>query len=206
VNGLGHRLAIVIAVWLGVALTTTAASAQPIGRLEIGQAAPDFNLGGADGGKHALADYRGRIVVLEWTSPVCPYTALKYRSGRVQAMQRRARKDGEVWLAIDTAAPGRPGHLTPAAARSRIARLHASLSAFLFDEDGAVGRLYGAKVTPSFFVIGRDGALAYQGVMDEEPTAGAPGRNDLKAALDDLEAGRPVRLAETKAYGCAVEY
>jgi peroxiredoxin len=200
------RVLVALFAW---ALLAAPVSAQPlpVGRLEIGAHAPGFTLSGADGRPHALSDYAGRIVVLEWTSPVCPYTAMKYRSGAVQTLQRRALKAGAAWLAIDTAAPGRPGHLTPVAATARIHRLHARVSAFLFDEDGAVGRLYGAKVTPSFFVIGRDGDLAYQGDLDPEPgDVAAPARNDLKAALDALAAGRPVRLAETRPYGCAVEY
>ncbi len=31
-------------------------------------------------------------------------------------------------------------------------------------------------------------------------------REYVSAAIDDLAAGRPVRTAETKAYGCSVKY
>jgi hypothetical protein len=191
---------------LGLALAASAL-AQPLGRLDPGATAPGFSAAGADGRRHALADYAGRILVLEWTSPVCPYTAAKYRSGAIQGLQREARRVGAAWLTIDTAPPGRPGHLTPAAARARIARLGANPSAFLFDETGSVGRLYGAKVTPSFFIIGRNGRLAFEGAMDdEEPSkTGAP-RNYVAEALQDLAAGQSVRTPEAPVYGCAVEY
>jgi len=145
--------------------------------------------------------------VLEWTSPVCPFTALKYKNGAMQALQRHAAERGIVWLSIDTAAPDRAGYLTAAGARARITKTHAKLTAFLFDPDGTVGRTYGAKVTPSFFVIDRDGKLAYEGDMDDLGL-GQPGtgRKYVQSALDQLTGGRPVSVAETQPHGCAIEY
>ena len=46
------------ALVLGAAISSAAFSA------EVGEAAPEFNLDGSDGQAHALADYRGRHVVL----------------------------------------------------------------------------------------------------------------------------------------------
>ena len=176
-------------------------------RVEIGQRAPDFTLHGADGRPHRLADYAGKVVVLEWTSPVCPYTQMKYKSGAMQTLQAQARADGDVWLSIDTAAADRPGFLSPVAAKARIRAVHATVSAFLSDPQGKVGRLYGAKVTPTFFIIGPDGKLAYQGAMDDDPEVDDfKGRNYVRDALDDLAAHKPARTAETRTYGCAVEY
>ncbi len=184
-----------------------AAAQDSVGRVEITQPGPNFALTGADGRLHRLSDYAGKVVVLEWTSPVCPYTELKYKSNAMQRLQARARRVGAVWLSIDTAAPDRPGYLSSAAAKIRIARLHATVSAFLSDPDGKVGRLYGAKVTPTVFILGKDGKLAYQGAMDDGPDSDdLKGRNYIREALDDLAAGRPVRTVETRPYGCAVEY
>ena len=98
----------------------------------------------------------GKLVVLEWTSPVCPFTAVKYKSGAMQALQHYAASQQIVWLSIDTAAPDKAGYLTPAAARERIAQTHATITAFLFDLDGNIARSYGAKTTPSFFVVNRE--------------------------------------------------
>lgn len=176
-------------------------------RVDIGAAAPDFSAMGADGQAHRLGDYAGQVVVLEWTSPVCPYTALKYEKGLMQALQRRAARQDVVWLSIDTAAPGRAGYLTPEAARARIAKTGARVTAFLSDPDGAVGKAYGARTTPSIYVIGQDGRLAYQGALDDDPGRKAPGgRSYLGDALVDLATGRAVRTPETRSYGCAVEY
>jgi AhpC/TSA family len=175
--------------------------------LQVGATAPAFTARGADGKVHSLNDYAGKIVVLEWTSPVCPFTAVKYKSGAMQALQRYAAERRVVWLSIDTAASDKPGYLTATAARERIARTGSKISGFLFDVNGRIGRGFGAKTTPSFFIISRGGKLAYEGAMDDENSAGtASPRDYIRAALDDLDANRKVATPETQPYGCAIEY
>jgi peroxiredoxin len=183
------------------------AHATGLNRLNPGAPAPAFSAKGADGKHHSLRDYAGKLVVLEWTNPVCPFTAVKYKSGAMQALQRYAASHNVVWLSIDTAAPDKAGYLSAAAARARIAQTHATVTAFLFDLDGNIARSYGAKTTPSFFVVDRDGNLAYQGAMDEQVFADQPyGHEYMKSALDDLVAGHRVREPQTQPQGCAIEY
>jgi peroxiredoxin len=183
------------------------ATATGLSRVAIGAPAPSFTASGADGTQHSLRDYAGKLVVLEWTNPVCPFTAIKYKNGSMQALQRYASSKEIVWLSIDTAAPSRAGYLTPAAAKKRVSKTHATVTAFLFDIDGNIARSYGAKTTPSFFIIDREGKLAYQGAMDQQVFADDPaGHEYVKTALDDLIAGRHVQASETQPQGCAVEY
>ncbi len=145
--------------------------------------------------------------MLEWTSPVCPFTAVKYKNGAMQALQRYAAAHDIVWLSIDTAAPDKAGYLSAVAARARVAQTAAMITAFLFDHDGSIARRYGAKTTPSFFVVDRNGRLAYQGAMDDQIFADQDtGREYLKSALADLRAGRRVADPETQPQGCAIEY
>jgi peroxiredoxin len=183
------------------------AQATGLSRVDVGAQAPQFTAKGADGKQHSLRDFAGKLVVLEWTNPVCPFTAVKYKSGTMQALQRYAASQQIVWLSIDTAAPDKAGYLTPAAARARIAQTHATVTAFLFDVDGNIARSYGAKTTPSFFVVNRDGKLAYEGAMDDQVFADQDaGRQYVKSALDDLVASRRVQKTETQPQGCAIEY
>jgi peroxiredoxin len=183
------------------------AHAAEIGRVKVGVAVPAFSANGADGRRHNLHDYAGKLVVLEWTNPVCPFTAVKYKSGAMQALQNYAASHDIVWLSIDTASPEKAGYLSTAAARARIAQTHAKVTAFLFDLDGSIARSYGAKTTPSFFVVDRHGKLAYQGAMDDQVFADdATGREYMKSALADLIDGHRVQTSETRPQGCAVEY
>lgn len=199
--------AITASAWLFCCLIAGGAKADELGRVEIGQPAPDFVATGLDSKPHRLSDFRGRVVVLEWTSPVCPYTAMKYHSGAMQALQLQARRQGAVWLSIDTAAPNRLGFLSPKAAAARVRKLRATVTDFLSDPDGRIGRTYGAKSTPQFFVIGADGRLVYQGAMDDGPESDdARGRNYMRDALTAVAARTPLKVTETKPYGCPVEY
>jgi hypothetical protein len=183
------------------------ASAEGLQRIQIGATAPPFSAKGADGRQHRLSDYGGKLVVLEWTSPVCPFTAVKYKNGAMQDLQGFAAAHSIIWLSIDTAAPNRAGFLSAPAARARVRQTHSKVSAFLFDPDGHIARGYGAKTTPSFFIVDRSGRLAYQGAMDEQVFADDHvGHEYVKSALDDLIAGRPVQNVETQPQGCAIEY
>lgn len=97
------------------------AYATGLSRVNPGAQAPTFSAQGADGKRHRLRDYSGKLVVLEWTNPVCPFTAVKYKNGAMQALQRYAASHDVVWLSIDTAAPDKAGYLTAAAARAHCA-------------------------------------------------------------------------------------
>jgi peroxiredoxin len=201
------RAALGLSIALACAGIADPSHATGLGRVDAGKPAPQFTAKSADGARHSLHDYAGKLVVLEWTNPVCPFTAVKYKSGAMQALQRYAADHGIVWLSIDTASPDKAGYLNAAAARARIAQTHATVTAFLFDLDGNIARSYGAKTTPSFFVVDRDGKLAYQGAMDDQVFADqAQGHEYMKSALADLIAGHGVQTPETKAQGCAIEY
>ena len=184
---------------------TAEAGAMPM----AGQAAPAFTLVDADGTQRSLADFRGRTVVLEWTNEGCPYVQ-KHYSGAMQALQREAVGDGVVWLSIISSAPGTQGHVEGEAARQWKTRTNGASTHLLLDPTGEVGKLYGAKTTPDMRVIDGDGRLVYVGGIDDRPTNKVEdldgANNYVRAALDDLEAGRPVHTAFATPYGCSVKY
>src|SRR6476659_3556181 len=69
----------------------------------VGGIAPPFNLKGLDGKTHSLADYAGKVVVLEWLNPGCPFSN---RHAEEKTMTTLAAKYGEVvWLGIDSSSP-----------------------------------------------------------------------------------------------------
>ena len=185
-----------------------AAIAQGAGPV-LGQPAPNFSAPDADGKTRSLSQYRGKTVVLEWTNHDCPYVK-KHYSGNMQALQRDATRDGVVWLSIVSSAPGEQGHVTGAQAKQLTASRGASPTAVLLDPSGAVGRLYGAKTTPHMFVINPQGRLAYAGGIDDVATNKVEdlkrAKPLVKLALADVKAGRPVAIASSRPYGCAVKY
>ncbi|MDY6922844.1 MAG: redoxin domain-containing protein [Pseudomonadota bacterium] len=187
------------------AAATAEAGAAPA----AGQAAPAFTLVDAEGAQRSLADFRGKTVVLEWTNEGCPYVQ-KHYTGAMQALQREAVADGVVWLTIISSAPGTQGHVEGEAARQWKARTNGSATHLLLDPTGQVGKLYDAKTTPDMRVIDGEGVLRFVGGIDDRPTNKVEdldgANNFVRAALDDLEAGRPVRAAFATPYGCSVKY
>jgi peroxiredoxin len=172
--------------------------------------APAFTLVDAEGVERSLADFRGRTVVLEWTNEGCPYVQKHYEAGAMQALQREATGDGVVWLTIISSAPGQQGFVEGDAAREWQSRNNAAATHLLLDPEGTVGRLYDARTTPDMRVIDPEGRLLFVGGIDDRPTnkiedlEGA--NNYVKAALADMDAGRPVATPFATPYGCSIKY
>jgi len=169
--------------------------------------APDFALKDTEGKEFRLADYvaAGNVVVLEWFNPDCPFVRKHHEKNKTMATLSAAYRDRNVvWLAVNSGAPGKQGNGVD---RNRRAREDYGISyPVLLDEDGTVGRAYGAKATPHMFVID-DGRIVYAGAIDDNPTPGTLGEtNYVRKALDAVLAGEPVEVTESKPYGCSVKY
>ena len=177
---------------------------------KVGEPAPGFTSGATTGSPVSLGSYKGKIVVLEWTNHDCPYVRKHYETGNMQSLQREATGQGIVWLSVISSAPGTQGHVTPAQADELTIARKATPTAVLLDDKGVVGRLYGATTTPHMYVVDKAGLLVYAGAIDDRPTsrrADVPGANNyVRAALEAVAAGQPVKTAVTRAYGCTVKY
>lgn len=176
----------------------------------VGAPAPDFTLTDAHGQQRGLAEFKGTYVVLEWLNPECPFVRKHYGTGNMQALQQELTGRGVTWLSINSSAPDKQGHLTPATAQAFIAEQGSAATAVLLDPAGEVGQRYGAKTTPHMFVITPEGTLLYAGAIDDRPSADpadVPGAtNYVRQALQEAQRGQPVSVAETKSYGCSVKY
>lgn len=176
----------------------------------VGQPAPVFTATDSNGKVHRLSDFKGKPVVLEWTNAGCPFVKKHYGAGNMQASQAAATKGGAVWLTVNSGAPGKQGHVDPAAANAEVAANKGKATAYLLDPTGVMGRAYDARTTPHIYVIDAKGVLAYAGAIDDKPTADPAdikGATNLAlAALADVKAGKPVRQATSKPYGCSVKY
>jgi peroxiredoxin len=181
----------------------------PLGHIVIGAQAPDFAVQGADGKLHKLSDYRGKTVVLEWTSPICEFTALHYNSGNMQALQKYGLDQGVVWLLVDSAEVGAPDYLDAVAANQRIAAMRSPATTLLIDSNGKLGLTYGAVTTPSVYIIDKEGRLRYQGAVDDNPWGSGTqdvAHSYVRQALVALAKGTAIASAANRPYGCSVKY
>jgi len=177
---------------------------------EIGKPAPAFTLPTCESKSVSLSDYKGKVVVLEWTNYGCPFVMKHYGSGNMQKLQADAAAKGVVWLSICSSAPGKQGYAAPADALKACSEKNSAATAYLIDESGATGHAYGAKRTPEMYVINVDGILVYHGAIDDKKSADpadiAKAKNLVAAAIDETVAGKPVSIPETEAYGCSIKY
>ena len=177
---------------------------------KVGTAAPAFSAGATTGKTVSLADYHGKVVVLEWTNHQCPYVEKHYETSNMQALQKDATGQGVIWLSIISSAPDTQGYVLAKEADELTRTRHASPTAVLLDPTGVVGKLYGATNTPHMYVVDKAGLLVYAGAIDDRPTsrrADVQGANNyVRAALDAVTAGQPVKTPVTRAYGCTVKY
>jgi peroxiredoxin len=177
---------------------------------EVGKPAPDFTLADLDGKSVHLADFRGKVVVLEWFNPGCPFVNNAHTKGSLKGFGDAKAKEGVVWLAVNSGAPGKQGHGVQANTEGK--QKFGLTHPILLDESGQVGRAYGAERTPHLFVIDDKGTLVYKGAIDNSPDGEGESPTDgklvnyVEKALGDLKAGRPVETPATKAYGCSVKY
>lgn len=176
----------------------------------VGSVAPDFTLVDLDGKVHTLSDYtsQGKIVVLEWFNPGCPYVKKHYQDADRRTMNELAADyagEGVIWLAINSGAPGKQGH---GFEMNSNAQSNWDMDRpILSDESGNVGRLYQAESTPEMYVIDGEGILRYHGAIDNDNSPRTIGNvNYVRNAIDAIMSDSTVEVPKTRAYGCSVKY
>jgi len=176
----------------------------------VGKPAPDFTLPDLDGNSVSLASFKGKTVVLEWFNPKCPFVVAAHTKGSLVDAAKRHADAGVVWIAVNSGAPGKQGN--EVAVNVEGAKAWSLTHPVVRDEDGQIGRAYGATNTPNMFVIDGTGVVRYAGAVDNSPDgeAASPEGGTLvkyvDAAIADLAAARPVATPSTKPYGCGVKY
>ena len=178
-----------------------AAFASPQATAQVGQPAPAFSVKDESGKVRQLSDYKGKVVVLEWTNPDCPFVKRHYQAKTMSKTQAGLDAGKVVWLAVDSTS-------THAAKDAQAWKQEQGIRyPILLDTDGKVGKAYGAKTTPHMYVIDAQGVLRYAGAIDDDPRGNnkAP-KNYVRTAVDALLSGKPVPAGTTKSYGCSVKY
>ncbi len=178
----------------------------PSHMLDLGTAAPDF----------ALPDPAGRVVrraefaaanalLVMFICNHCPYVK------HVRAELARLGKDylprGVAVVAINSNDVTRYPADRPEKMAEE-ARAAGYTFPYLYDESQAVARAYRAACTPDFFLFNREHRLVYRGQLDDSrPGNGVPVTGGaLRAALDNLLAGRPIAATQQPAMGCGIKW
>ncbi len=71
--------------------------------VDAGDKAPAFTLTDSAGNTVSLADFEGRVVVLEWTNPDCPFVKRHYQEGSMKNLNSvYSESMGVVWLTVNS--------------------------------------------------------------------------------------------------------
>ena len=161
---------------------------------------PDFTLPDTDGRPVALSAGDSAATVVVFTCNHCPY-ALAWHE-RIQDVARDYAGRGVRVLQINANDSVKYPRDSLDAMRARV-QAGEFAGPYLHDETQEVARAWGAKTTPDVFVTDASGVV-YRGAPDADH--GDPSLNAawLRAALDDVLAGRPVANPETKPVGCSI--
>jgi len=173
--------------------------------LELGERGPDFTLKGVDGKMHSLSDYVDKkAVVVIISCNHCP-TVIANEDRMIQIQKDYADK-GVQLVAIN----GNETNNHPTDDFEQMVK-RAKEKGFNFpylrDDTQEVVRAYGAVRTPEIFLLGPDRSLVYHGRIDDSPDnpAGVK-RQDLREALNEVLAGKPVSIPNTVPVGCTVKW
>ncbi|RYZ42118.1 MAG: redoxin domain-containing protein [Myxococcaceae bacterium] len=170
---------------------------------KVDKPAPAFTLKDEAGKSHSLADYKGKVVVLEWTNSECPFVKRHYEAKTMQTTQKGFDASKVVWLTVDSTA----SHNAKVAADWK--KKEGFTQPVLIDTDGKVGKSYAAKTTPHMYVIDGQGMVRYAGAIDDDARGNktdGPTTNYVKTAVDALLNGKEVPTVTSEPYGCSVKY
>ena len=179
-------------------------------KAKLNETAPDFKLTDSNGKTHALSDFKGKWVVLEWVNFDCPFVRKHYDSGNMQKLQKGYQEKEVVWLSICSSADGKQGFFDGDELTDKIEEEKVASTAYLVDADGTVGKKYGDKTTPHMFVIDPKGKLVYAGGIDDKRSTDVDdvksAKNYVSMALDAGMTGKEIAVQSSKSYGCSVKY
>jgi len=173
--------------------------------LKIGDAAPDFALPATDGKTYRLSDFsKADVLVVFFTCNHCPYVIGSDESTRATA--KRFMPKGVAFIGINanseqTYAEDDFAHMVERMKTEQFPWVYAR------DQSQDVARAYGALRTPHFFVFDKARKLVYTGRgVDHPRDAAASKSHDLDRALEELLAGKPIRVPLTNPIGCNVKW
>jgi len=175
-------------------------------KLRVGEKAIDFKLPGVDGKNHALFEDNGghKAIVVVFTCNHCPY-AQAYED-RIIAIHEDYAKKGVQVIAINP----NDASAYPEDSFERM-KTRATKKQFpypyLRDEMQMVARAYGAEYTPEVYLLDSTFTLRYNGRIDDSWNHPEQIKSqDLRTALDELLADKPVSSPLSHAIGCSVKW
>jgi len=158
----------------------------------------DFTLTDYNGKTYTLsADKDSKAIVIMFISTRCPVS--NSYNDRMSALYKDYLPKGVSFIAINSNSQEDIEEV------KEHAKEHNFPFRVLKDSGNKVADAYDAQVTPEIYVVNQKHELLYHGRIDNSRRVDEVESKDLRNALDEILAGKPVNLAETKAFGCSIK-
>jgi peroxiredoxin len=174
--------------------------------LELGTAAPDFELPTPEGETVRLADFAGGPgLVVAFICNHCPFVKL-IREGLADFARDYSARGVEMVAINSNDFANYPGD-APAKMQDEINEFGYTFP-YLVDESQEVAKAYRAACTPDFYLFDAEQKLVYRGRFD----GATPGNGvavtgeELRAATDALLAGEEISAEQNASIGCNIKW
>jgi peroxiredoxin len=196
------RISIVCGLGLFLLWTACRAGELPAAKIKVGEKMADFTLPDVNGKPHRLYEFQGKkAVAVIFIATRCPYCNAFNHVMASLAHEYESR--GVAFIGINA------NKTEPVTEVADHARAHGLEFLILKDEGNQIADRLGASVTPEVFLLDSTWTLRYHGALgnSHQPTTNPDKTNgdEIRPALDDVLAGKPAEVTETKAFGCTIK-
>lgn len=169
----------------------------------------NLSLKNSEGKEVNITNSKKGITVFEWFNPECPFVKKIYKNNFMPNLQEEYIKKGVRWFVVSSTNKEHQDFITEEKRSELKKKMGITNAEMIYDENGELGRSYGAKTTPHIMIFNDDN-LVYNGAFDDSPeTESNPAdaeKNYVKLALDAVLGGKVVEKETTRPYGCSVKY
>jgi peroxiredoxin len=197
-----YALPLFLAAVLVVAFAAIAGSGRNASDLPappaIGTVVDDFKLPDVDGADHSLKSLLGKNgAVVIFIATKCPVS--NAYNDRMEKLAQDYKAKGINVIGINS------NNTEPSAeVKSHAAEKHLTF-AILKDDGNKIADRLGATRTPEAYVLDAGMKLVYHGRIDNSQKVEAITSNDVREALDEMLAGKPISKTGGAAFGCAIK-
>jgi len=187
---------------------------QPVGKLQIGDAAPPFRLPDVSGRFYDLSDFDDAdVLIVKFTCNHCP-TAQAYEDRYISLVEEYKDKNVQ-FIAISPNSPIAvlPEELGYSDLNDDFESMKIRYNdkgynfPYLYDgDDHQYSLAYGPTATPHVFVFDKNRKLTYAGRIDANERPGTGNAEDLRTAVESTLVGETVEPGITPAFGCSTKW
>lgn len=164
----------------------------------IGSVIEDFKLPDADRKDHSLKSLMGKNgAVVIFVATKCPVS--NAYNDRMERLAQDYKAKGISVIGINSNVAELAPEIKSHAAENKLT------FAILKDNGNRIADRFGATRTPEVYVLDASMKLVYHGRIDNSQKVEAITSNDVRDALDEILAGKPVTKTGGAAFGCTIK-